>query len=155
MKIDSVRDNLDIFFMPNFVTSSRGSFLGVPPGEGMWKKIMKQIWNNWKSPRESACQILGMRIDFEQSYGVRGPSDPPTSAVPPASPPSPGLKIGQISVSVRPSSPPSYGVLKFWTIKYHSYPWAVEDNSIVAAKIVHCAVWPVSWLVHYIVILFS
>ena len=35
MKIDSVGDNLDIFFMPNFVTSSRGSFLGVPPGEGM------------------------------------------------------------------------------------------------------------------------
>ena len=36
----------------------------------VFKKIIKQIWDNWKCPRESACQILGMRIDFEQSYGV-------------------------------------------------------------------------------------
>ena len=55
-------------------------------------KIMKQILNNWKSPRESACQVWGMRIDFEQSYGVGGPSDPPAMADTSASPPSPGLK---------------------------------------------------------------
>jgi hypothetical protein len=52
---------------------------------------MKQIGHNWKSPEVSACQIWGIRIDFEQSYGVGGPSDPPASAVPSASPPSPGL----------------------------------------------------------------
>ena len=58
------------------------------------KKNMKQIWDNWKCPRESACQILGMRIDFEQSYGVGGPSDPTLAlADTSASPPSPGLRF--------------------------------------------------------------